>query len=188
LPYYQQSATWRLINRIQQSINAHAQAATNIDVEDEAGEGYIERRAQRKNRVIRNTLPDLSAGLDEYSNNLNAIVDIAEAHNVRLILMAQPTFWRPDLTQEEKDLLWFGWGPKRSFFYSIESLADGISAYNQRLLEVCQQRQVECVDLANALPKDTTVFYDDVHFNESGAQRVSKVVADYLLQRFPFSR
>jgi hypothetical protein len=99
-----------------------------------------------------------------------------------LILMTQPTLWRTDLTPAEKDLLWFGWGPQRKFFYSIEALIEGMSAYNNKLLEICQQRQVECIDLAHTLPADTTVFYDDVHFNESGARQVTQVIANYLLQ------
>jgi hypothetical protein len=73
-----------------------------------------------------------------------------------------------------------GYGPNRKFFYSVEALAEGMAAYNGRLLEICRQRQVECIDLATLLPKDTTVFYDDAHFNESGAKQVARIVADYL--------
>jgi hypothetical protein len=46
---------------------------------------------------------------------------------------------------------------------------------------------VECIDLATTLEKDTTVFYDDVHFNESGAQKVSKTVSNYFLSHDPFN-
>ncbi len=187
LPYYQQSATWRLVDKLKQSRIAQAQTVAAIDIEDEAGIGYIRRRSQRKNGLIRQTLPDLSTALEEYSHNLNTIVDIAQAHKVRLILMTQPTMWRSDLTQAEKDLLWFGHGPRREFFYSIEALMEGMAAYNKQLLEVCRQRQVECIDLTPALPKDTTIFYDDVHFNENGARQVARIVADYMRQHPPFS-
>jgi len=36
------------------------------------------------------------------------------------------------------------------------------------------------LDLASLLQKDTTVFYDDVHFNESGAEKVSNIIAQYF--------
>ena len=47
---------------------------------------------------------------------------------------------------------------------------------------------MECIDLAKTLPKDTTVFYDDVHFNENGAHQMVQIVADYLLHYEPFER
>jgi hypothetical protein len=51
---------------------------------------------------------------------------------------------------------------------------------------VCRERGLECVDLAAKLPRDTSVFYDDCHFNESGARRVAEVLAEHLLGRAPF--
>ena len=183
-PYYTQTAAWRLLSRSRLR-PAPAEETRGIIEEDDAGESYIQRRAERKTRPIRENLPDLSLSLAEYERNINTIIDSAQEHQVRLILMTQPTFWRNDLTQAEKNLLWFGWGPEREFFYSLEAMIQGMAAYNEKLLEVCRQRQVECIDLATLLPKDTTVFYDDVHFNESGAERVAKVVADYLLRHEP---
>jgi len=53
-------------------------------------------------------------------------------------------------------------------------------------LRICQERRVECLDLAPLLEKDTTVFYDDVHFNESGARKVAQAVSRYVLEREPF--
>jgi hypothetical protein len=91
------------------------------------------------------------------------------------------------LTEAERNRLWFGWGPGFTYFYSIEALIGGMAAYNNQLLTTCDERQVECVDLATALPKDMTVFYDDVHFNESGAKEVSRVLTDYLLAQPPFT-
>jgi len=117
------------------------------------------------------------------------IIDIAETHNVRLILITQPTIWRADLTEAEQAWLWFGQGPGE-FFYSIEALARGMSMtiYNDRLLKICHQRQVECVDLANVLPKDTAVFYDDVHFNKTGSVQVAQILTTYLLSEPPFTQ
>jgi len=187
LPYYTQSATWHSIQRILQATGTDKQPVADIEIEDEVGKSYLKRRAERKNALVKDTLPSLSAGLDEYKSNLNTIIDISETHNVRLILVTQPAIYRPDLTQEEENLLWFGWGPGREFFYSVDALTEGLAAYNQQLLEVCQERQIECIDLANStLPKDTTVFYDDVHLNENGANKVAEIIADYMLQQPPF--
>lgn len=185
--YYEQTATWRLLNRIRQT-NTLAVAADEIDVEDETGQNYISRRQKRQAGPFRHELPDLTERLVEYSDNLNQIVDLAAANGVRLIFVTQPTMYRPDLTQAEENLFWGGAGPGREYFYTSQAMIDGMARYNQRMLEICQQRGVECIDLAATLPKDTTVFYDEVHFNENGSRLVSDVIASYLLSQPPFSQ
>ncbi len=186
MPYYKQTAIGRMLDTLQQSqIELNTSAA--IEVEDNVGKIYNNRRKERKNAPIQATLPDLTSGLGEYSSNLNSIIDLAQAHHVRLILLTQPSMYRSDLTPAEKDLLWFGWSSGRKFYYSVEAMAEGMLKYNQKLLEICQQRQVECVDLASMLSKDTTIFYDDLHFNENGAIRVAKNLADYMISHPPFA-
>ena len=186
LHYYEQSAVWRLLNRVEQ---AQARRATvdAIDTEDNRGEVYLARRERRKKGMLEDTLPDLGPGLAEYHRNLNTIIDLAQARQVRLILITQPTLWRPGLTQAEQDLFWLGWQPGHKIFYSVETLRQGMEIYNQKLLEICQQRHLECIDLATALPKDSALFYDEIHFNEQGAAQVARIIADYLLDRSPFT-
>ena len=60
--------------------------------------------------------------------------------------------------------------------------------YNETLLTVCRNRRIECIDLESSLPKDTTVFYDDVHFNVSGSRKVAEIVSNYLLGTSPFEQ
>lgn len=185
--YYEQTATWRLLSRIRQT-NTLAVAADEIDVEDETGQNYSRRRQKRQAGPFRSELPDLTERLAEYSDNLNQIVDLAAANGVRLIFVTQPTMYRPDLTPAEENLFWGGAGPGRKYFYTSQAMIGGMARYNQRMLEVCRQRGVECIDLAAALPKDTTVFYDEVHFNENGSRLVSDVIANYLLSQPPFGQ
>ncbi|MBW2558587.1 MAG: hypothetical protein JRD69_07140 [Deltaproteobacteria bacterium] len=155
---------------------------------DNVAKTLIDIRQQRKNAVIVDTLPDLSSALEEYDLNLNAMIDIAEARSIRLILMTHPFIWGPHLSQEEKDLSWSGWieSMKSGRCYSIEALMDGMNRYNDKLLEVSQSRGVESIDLAKALPKNKSAFYDDVHFNEEGSERASTFIFEYLARRDPF--
>ena len=101
-------------------------------------------------------------------------------------MLTQPALYRSDLTPAEENLLWFGQGPGHDYFYSSRVMAEALALYNQTVLDICRQRQVECLDLAELLPRDTTIFYDDVHFTEQGARQVAGVMADYLLSRPPF--
>jgi hypothetical protein len=134
-------------------------------------------------------LPDLREALEEYAGNIHRAIDIAVDRGLKICFLTQPTLWKLGMTKEEKQLLWFGWSGDREKakvgpYYSVEALSVGISEYNGVLRSVCRERKVPCIDLASMLPKDTTVFYDDCHFNESGAQKVAEIISGYLEQNF----
>lgn len=156
--------------------------------QDNAGRFYIKRRKYRQSaRVIRTTLPHLSSALEEYSRNLHAIIDLSRERGTRMIFVTQPTLWKHGLPQHLRNLLWFGGlgqykNKGADEYYSVEALADGMRMYNETLKKVCRSRNVECIDLAPLLPADTTVFYDDCHFNEPGSKKVAKIIAEYLLR------
>ena len=186
LPYYKRAALWHLGRKVKYRIfhSGHIQ---------DRGGRYLQswRRHRRNATTIRNELPDLSTALEEYCRNIDTIVDLARDKSVRIIFVTQPVLWRSGLPDELKNLLWFGGvGRYRQSiereYYSVEALATGMDMYNETLLWVSRIRQVECFDLASCLVKDTTVFYDDCHFNEDGSERVAELLARYLLQREPF--
>jgi len=133
-------------------------------------------------------IPILSSALEEYARNINMIIGLAQEKSVRLILMTQPTMWRADLPQELGALLWLGGigdFQKESGkpYYSVTALEKAMKAYNDTLLRVCSERSLECLDLASLLEKDTTVFYDDAHFNESGARKVAEALSKFMSVR-----
>ncbi len=134
---------------------------------------------------IVNDLPDLTSGLEEYIINLNAIIDIAESRSVRIIFMTHPSLWKKDMTEQEKNLLWLvcidSLNTRKC--YSEKALMKGMQAYNDALLQVCQNRGIECIDLAKKLPKNSTIFYDDVHFTEKGSLMTSDVIFNYFIKK-----
>jgi hypothetical protein len=164
----------------------------NIE-EDRGGQIYQQwRRHRAEASDIRDQLPDLSAGLNQYVRNLKELVRIGCSHSVRVILMTQPSMYRPDLPEEYRKLLWLGGvgefqNEPGHVYYSVRALAEAYTLYNQALLQFCEQQSLECIDLAPRLPKDTRAFYDDAHFNEAGSEIVAKVVFDYLRTRSPFN-
>jgi len=58
-----------------------------------------------------------------------------------------------------------------------------IDAFNRTLIKVAQENAVDYIDLAAMLPKDTSTFYDDVHFNLAGCDKVSTIVAEFIEAR-----
>ena len=142
---------------------------------------------------MRDSLPVLGPALAEYRQNLLTIIASARRYGVRVVLLTQPSVWDQHLPARVLSLMWFGGVGRfqvtaRSEYYSIPALMRGMRQYNAELLAVCADVAAECIDLAAQIPKDTTMFYDDAHFNEGGAQRVASIVASYLLTRPPFNR
>ena len=62
-----------------------------------------------------------------------------------------------------------------------------MDAFDGRLLSLCRQDGLECLNLASLVPKDTSAFYDDAHFNEGGARIVANALTAYLSSIPPFA-
>ena len=106
-------------------------------------------------------------------------------------IVAAAFLWRADLPRSAEDVLWLGGigdfqQRPGSPYYSAAALAEGMRRFNETLLDVCRARQLECLDLAVTIPKDTSVFYDDTHFTEYGAALVAEEVAHFLRARPPW--
>ena len=140
----------------------------------------------------------MTENLRDYARNLNTIIDLAQAKSVRLILVTQPSLYKEIMTPAEDSLIWGGalensgkiepLPNQVNSYYTTGALSRGMKLYHQTLLQVCQTRNIECIDLASALPQDTTIFYSDVHYHENGARQVANILAQYLLSHPPFEK
>jgi lysophospholipase L1-like esterase len=185
-PFLKRTEIWRKGRAIK---NRYLNPSKPTAIQDDAAQIYKKWRMHRKMASsIRTTLPDLSSALEEYSRNVNTIIDHAKSKGIVVILVTQPYLWRSGLPSEEQSLLWTGGIGKYQEelgheYYSIEALAEGLKMYNETLLRICHTKNVECIDLESQLSKDTSNFYDDVHFNESGSRNVATVLGEYLAQK-----
>ena len=151
------------------------------DVQDSAGSFYVRaRRLRQRALAIRAAPPDLDTALIEYAENLRFIIADDQRRDTDVVLMTQPSLYGPDLPPTLRELLWFG-RVAGNEYYSVDALATALGRYNETLLAVCATARIDCIDLDAKLPKDTTVFYDDVHFNEAGARQVAMTVVAHLL-------
>jgi len=125
-------------------------------------------------------LPDLTNGLNHYEYNLKKIIQEAEKRNIKVIFMTQPTLWQKDLSDEYKTLLAARSHYNKTPLYTGEALNEIMTIFNQRLMTVCDTHNIPVIDLQ--LPKNKTIFYDDMHFNESGAEVVAAKVHSFLKQ------
>lgn len=61
-------------------------------------------------------------------------------------------------------------------YYTHRAIHQLLSEYNQLTADFCAKNNLPFVDLTRTLPKDTSVFYDDCHFNENGSRLVAKAI------------
>jgi lysophospholipase L1-like esterase len=186
-PFPGNLATWSLVEAMREKLRLRV----SRDLQDNRGDIFpYRRRLYWKLTKEIDRLPDLTSFLDFYEHNLIALIREARRQRVRLILATQPSIWHEPMSEESKRLLWMGvegrWGEPEARF-SVDVLMRGMALVNQRLLEVCAEQQVECVDLAGAMNGQEDFFFDDVHFTELGSRRVADLVVDYLAQRPPFA-
>jgi lysophospholipase L1-like esterase len=191
-PWYKATALYQLVKRARFHIGSRLAHRGNR--QDTRGAVLEKWRAHRRSASnILHELPDLTAALDEYRQDLEAIVSQTEMRSVRVIFLTQPVLWRPDLGTHGTALLWLGgiggfMNEPGKVYYSVSALAEAMGQFNDALLEVCRVRGVECIDLARLIPRDTSIFYDDAHFTEHGARTVAKAIVAYLRRSVPFSR
>lgn len=150
--------------------------------------GYRERAGR-----FRHAPPDLRVQRAEYAKNLSRMADVAESRNVRLLLVTQPALWSEELTADERKLLWAGGPPffrlrDGATYLSAEALASAMTSFNDTLLKVCRERNLECLDAAVRMERTTDNFYDDAHFTEKGSAILAGLISDYLLSRPPLNQ
>ncbi|MGK0422208.1 MAG: lysophospholipase L1-like esterase [Polaribacter sp.] len=132
---------------------------------------------KQKSKIIEE-LPNLTAGLNHYEENIKQLIQQANEKKIKLIFVTQETMWKPDLEKKYEDLMVTSGFANNEAFYSTKALYGGMEIFNQRLKMVCDQNNIAYVDLK--LPKTTESFYDDFHFNESGAELCSEQISKEL--------
>jgi len=183
LPFFQRLAIWQQARKFKKVV---LDSESDENMQDDTGEIYKQWRSFRRTApAYRDELPELTSALKEYAHNIDSIIDAARQHDVHVMLLTQPSLYKEGLEKELADLLWFGgvdnfMAAPGSEYYSVTAMQRGLDAYNNVLLSACDRPGVSCVDLAAQLPKDTTVFYDDVHLNESGARKVADIMGSDL--------
>ena len=149
--------------------------------QDVVGDSIMESRLERKNsKSIINEIPDLALALDDYEGNLGRLIEIAQENNVSVIFSTQPFLWKENMSKEEDSSLWMTTDFNGNF-YPVKTMSDSMEKFNLRLLSFCaKNKKTVCFDLERKVPKSLNYFYDDMHFNENGAEFVAEQFARYF--------
>jgi len=181
-PLFKRLAVVRLLHRAMIEIETRNRSEIEIN-------WFVEKLRVRAS-APRVPLPDLSVGLAEYAMRIHSLISACRERQLRCVFLTQPTVWRPDLSPDDDKRLWAGCvGPSGAIHGCVSAgdLARAMDAYNRKLLDVCSEQKVECYDLAAAIPKSWTAFYDDMHFTRAGSKLVAEFVSSKLLAAPPFT-
>ncbi len=159
----------------------NAKFANNLVVQDAVGETFIEKRLERKNSdSIINEMPDLDLVLEDYERNLDRLIEISEENNATILFATQPFLWKDNMSKTEDSALWMTTDFNGNF-YPVDTTIYSMNKFNSRLLDVClKNKDVLCFDLEKEVPKSLDYFYDDMHFNENGAEFVGEKFVGFI--------
>ena len=129
-----------------------------------------------KNKI--NRTPEINKGLNLYKRNIVEIIDLCKKKNTELLLLTQPYIWKNQMTDKEKKLLWMGSkennSTKDTLFYHTKVLKERMDIYNKTTKDIAANNSIKIFDLDAVIEKNISNFYDDIHFNKSGALSISK--------------
>ncbi len=179
---------WRSLALVKLFKNALQQnKGVKWQLQDDNGQYLKVLRKQRYHAPLIDSLPPMQNAMEEFERNLDSIISLSARQNIKLIFITQSALYHPAMDTLEQQLLWMG--GKNDFqnnpaaaYYTASALAQGVTMYNNKLKEVCARRGVMLIDLEAELPRQYSIFYDDCHFNENGAQRAAEIIAAHFPQ------
>jgi hypothetical protein len=163
----------------------HSPAGSNEEnvQQDAGGHWYELMRLERQRQLARNTIDSMPAqlgvSLEKYEANVTKIIEICAGRKQRLIFLTQPTMYHEHMSDDLADLVW---QHTNNGAHTPKILDELMVTFNARLTEICRKYDVCCIDLASQLPKDSTVFYDDCHFNVNGCDSVAAILCKQLVR------
>lgn len=154
------------------------------EVADARALKYNNRREKRATNPLIPLEEDLKDVPEFYRENVKMISEFLEQNRIRGVFLTQPTMWFAEMPDELDRLLWIT-PSNADVRYATAELDPLMERYNDVLRSTAEMSsQIELVDLALLLPKDTTVFYDDAHFNDAGAEKISNILTAFFEQQF----
>ena len=148
---------------------------------DIGGKSLVRLRRQQASRQVVPMTDELMQPRSELTDNLRLSMAMCRARGARALLLTQPVLWEDNMPDEHRKLCWMGFNGDVT--YSPGDLEQMMSAYNAAMKGLADELGVPVVDAASVLPKDTSIFFDDCHFNVRGAERMAGLIADAIVQR-----
>lgn len=159
-----------------------------VEVHNLAARWIGKARVMRARAItIQTTTADPAPMLDHFETHFRRVVERAQAHADRVLVIEQPWFDKP-FTPEEAAHMWHGglgqaWRTEITTYYSFEVVARLMARVNARAARVAKGLGVEHLDLMPLLEPSLEMYYDGFHATPAGAKTVAAAVAAVILRQ-----
>ena len=126
--------------------------------------------------VLQLQLQDVS---EDYKEQLTKISATCQENGIKCVFITQPHGYQVGATEEFKKGFWMT-PPYQPYTLDFDSMSSVANLYNTYLINFSKQNNHKVCDPASALKPTNENFYDDCHFNTSGARNMSVVVGNCL--------
>jgi lysophospholipase L1-like esterase len=120
-----------------------------------------------------------------FASRLEKLVKVCRDHGIEPVLITQPTLYGPGIdpvTGVNLETIKIGDQNGRFLFQAID-------LYNEVTRRVARKDGVLLIDLARELPRNSSLYYDYLHYTEPGAEAVAGIVdrhlTPWLVARYP---
>ena len=124
-----------------------------------------------------------------FAQRLEKLVKVCRDHGIEPVFLTQPTLYGPGIdpvTGVNLAAVKLGDGINGGLMFKVVELYNGVTR------QVAQKHGVLLIDLARELPRNSALYYDYLHYTESGAKEVAGIVdrqlAPFLAGRYPAFR
>ena len=109
---------------------------------------------------------------------LHLILTEARLQSLEVYFVSQTSLYKDSMSAYDQSLLWMGGVGEFQqqaghAYYTPRAIRQLLEEYNQVTADFCAKNSLPFVDISTTLPMDTSVFYDDCHFNENGSRLVA---------------
>lgn len=143
------------------------------------------RKMRSKAPTLRTETGDPAAMLDRFEDNLRQVAELCRRKSERLVMVRQPWFDK-DHTDAEKSFFWNAaqgdpFREECDTYFDTSVMRERMRDMDSRVVKVCEDLDIEHIDLLPHLEMSRRTFYDFFHYTPEGARRLGEVVAEHLM-------
>jgi hypothetical protein len=139
---------------------------------------------QRMRARLKETDRPSFRSLPSYRWFYEGVIHEVQADHIPILVASQASLFRPDLSEEDRQVLWFAplLCAENGTCPSLWAMFHGMEVFNAASREIAARRQVPYLDFDAAVPKTRDYFLDDVHLRGRGNERIAAVAADAIVR------
>jgi hypothetical protein len=158
-----------------------------IDRRADVGRSIARARAARAGaRSILRSVPDPAPMLERFERDLRSLVERARTKAGRVIIVRQPWLEKAFGPDESSRLWMFGAGRTREGtvqdYHAHEVIWDLMHQIDARAVRVARELGVEEIDLRPVVPSTFDFWYDEMHHNARGCDRIGREIARRIVE------